>query len=159
MVNELPKRKDSLQNPDGFPNIIESPIVQDLGKYKNVFYKLSQVTTDWEGYKAHLKKTKPEFKPKVLLVGHDMSEIENITLMALGGVVRDMNGEPVYLLLCPQNMNLAYDNNYSKTYNWTGWGLDGSELLKFNLNQKLLNVNHDIINIYLQQMREMTNRI
>ena len=25
-----------------------------------------------------------------------------------------------------------------------------SELLKFNLNQKLLNVNHNIINIYLQ---------
>ena len=123
MVNELPKRKDSLQNPDGFPNIIESPIVQDLGKYKNVFYKLSQVTTDWEGYKAHLKKTKPEFKPKVLLVGHDMSEIENITLMALGGVVRDMNGEPVYLLLCPQNMNLAYDVIEKTQPEWLGISL------------------------------------
>lgn len=123
MLSQLPGRKDSLQNPDGFPKIIGCPAVQNMGIFKNVFYIPSQVTTDWEGYKAHLEKTKPEFKPKVLFVGHDMSEIENITLMALGGAVREMNGEPAYLLLGPQNMNLVYDVIEKIQPEWLGISL------------------------------------
>lgn len=123
MLNQLPKRNDSLENPDGFPKGVECPLIQDKGKFKNVLYKPSQIITDWEGYKEHIKRTKPDFKPRVLLLGHDMSEIENITLMSLGGVVKHMNGEPEYLLLGPENINLAYDVIERVQPDWFGISL------------------------------------
>ncbi len=97
MLIELPKSKDIMENPMGFPTSFELPIIKDLTKYKNTLYAPAHVTTNWDEYKTHLASVRPSFKPRVLLMGHDMSEIENITLMALGGVVREMNGIPYYL--------------------------------------------------------------
>ena len=109
MLNELPKSKDIMENPMGFPTSFELPIIKDLTKYKNTLYAPAHVTTNWDGYKTHLASVRPSFKPRVLLMGHDMSEIENITLMALGGVVREMNGIPYYLLVGPQNVHLTLE--------------------------------------------------
>ena len=80
MLNALPKSKDILENPMGFPISFELPIIKDLTKYKNTLYAPAHVTTNWEGYKTHLASVLPSFHPKVLLMAHDMSEIENITL-------------------------------------------------------------------------------
>ncbi|NJL60393.1 MAG: hypothetical protein HC887_12935 [Desulfobacteraceae bacterium] len=110
-------------NCDGFPKEFECPIINDLCKYKNALYKPSQVTTDWEGYKSYLSSVKPAFHPKMLFIGHDMSEIENITLMALGGVVRYMNGEAHYLLCGPQNIHLAFDIIHKFQSEWIGINL------------------------------------
>ncbi|OQX05463.1 MAG: hypothetical protein BWK80_52135, partial [Desulfobacteraceae bacterium IS3] len=99
------------------------PVVQDLLKYKNTLYKTSEVTTDWEGYKSYLASVKPTFNPRVLFMGHDMSEIENITLMSLGGVVRYMNGESHYLLCGPQNIHLTFDIIEKFQSEWLGINL------------------------------------
>ncbi len=123
MLNILPKSKDILENPVGFPTSFELPIIKDLTKYKNTLYAPSDVTTNWDGYKAHLATVRPSFQPKVLLMGHDMSEIENITLMALGGVVREMNGIPYYLLVGPQNIQLTFDVIESNQPEWLGISL------------------------------------
>ena len=82
-----------MENPMGFPHFFELPIIKDLTKYKNTLYAPAHV--DYPigmGYKTHLASVRPSFKPRFFqLMGHDISEIENITLMALGGVVREMN--------------------------------------------------------------------
>ncbi len=123
MISTLPKRKESLENPLGFPTSMELPNIDDLIKYKNTLYMPSQITSDWEGYKAHLSSTQPTFSPKALLMGHDMSEIENISLMALGGVVRDMNGQPEYLLVGPQNIHTTFEVIEKKQPEWLGISL------------------------------------
>ena len=56
-------------------------------------------------------------------MGHDMSEIENITLMALGGVVREMNGIPYYLLVGPQNIHLTLEGIEKNQPEWLGISL------------------------------------
>jgi len=123
MLTELPKSKDLLENPMGFPTSFKLPRIQDLTKYKNTLYAPVDVTTNWEGYRAHLVSVRPSFKPKVLLMGHDMSEIENITLMALGGVVREMNGVSYYLLVGPQNVKLALESIELNQPEWLGISL------------------------------------
>ena len=123
MLTELPKSKDLLENPMGFPTSFKLPRIQDLTKYKNTLYAPVDVTTNWEGYRAHLVSVRPSFKPKVLLMGHDMSEIENITLMALGGVVREMNGITYYLLVGPQNVHLALESIELNQPEWLGISL------------------------------------
>ncbi len=99
----IPALKDSLENPKGFTLEAPKPLIEARSGFKDVLYRVQDVVSDWEGYSAALKRTRPEYKPRVLLVSHDMSEIENITLMALGGVVKAMNGEPHYLLVNPSN--------------------------------------------------------
>jgi len=123
MFNALPKSKDILENPMGFPISFELPIIKDLTKYKNTLYAPVHVTTNWEGYKTHLASVLPSFHPKVLLMGHDMSEIENITLMALGGVIREMNGSPYYLLVGPQNIHLTLEAIEKNQPEWLGISL------------------------------------
>ena len=123
MLTELPKSKDIMENPMGFPTSFELPIIKDLTKYKNTLYAPAHVTTNWDGYKTHLASVRPSFKPRVLLMGHDMSEIENITLMALGGVVRDMNGIPYYLLVGPQNVHLTFEEIEKNQPEWLGISL------------------------------------
>ena len=49
MLNALPKSKDILENPMGFPISFELPIIKDLTKYKNTLYAPAHVTTNWEG--------------------------------------------------------------------------------------------------------------
>jgi len=120
VLNELPKRKDILENPMGFPSSFGLPVIKNLVKYKNTLYTPTDITTNWEGYKTHLTSVRPSFKPRVLLMGHDLSEIENITLMALGGVVREMNGIPYYLLVGPQNVHLTF--TAIEKINQNGWG-------------------------------------
>ena len=56
-------------------------------------------------------------------MGHDMSEIENITLMALGGVIREMNGNPYYLLVGPQNIHLTLEEIEKNQPEWLGISL------------------------------------
>ena len=123
MLIELPKSKDIMENPMGFPTSFELPIIKDLTKYKNTLYAPAHVTTNWDGYKTHLASVRPSFKPRVLLMGHDMSEIENITLMALGGVVREMNGIPYYLLVGPQNVHLTLEAIEKNQPEWLGISL------------------------------------
>jgi len=123
MLIELPKSKDIMENPMGFPTSFELPIIKDLTKYKNTLYAPAHVTTNWDEYKTHLASVRPSFKPRVLLMGHDMSEIENITLMALGGVVREMNGIPYYLLVGPQNVHLTLKAIEKNQPEWLGISL------------------------------------
>ena len=92
----LPKKKDNLENPLGYPLEEHLPEIKSIiGKYNNTLYTPNSITSDWSNYKLHLQQTKPNLKPRVLFLSHDISEIENITLMALGGIVRDMNGEQI----------------------------------------------------------------
>ena len=123
MFTELPKSKDLMENPRGFPISFKLPRIQDLIKYKNTLYAPADVTTNWEGYRTHLVSVRPSFKPRVLLMGHDMSEIENITLMALGGVVREMNGVTYYLLVGPQNVHLTLEAIEKNQPEWLGISL------------------------------------
>lgn len=123
MLNFLPKRNELLENPTGFPKASELPVIQDLGKYKNTLYSPSQVTTDWCAYGNHLIEVKPTFNPRVLLISHDMTEIENITLMALGGLVKHMNGAPSYVLLGPQNIHMLHEIMEKSQPEWLGISL------------------------------------
>ena len=122
--NPLPKRHDDLINPSGFPSssiIPNTEIIQ--GQYINTLYTPFDITNDWEGYQLHLTKKLPEFSPKVLLVGHDSSEIENITLMSLGGVVKFMNGKPNYLLLGDHNIGFLSKYLNKERPEWIGFNL------------------------------------
>ncbi|SVC67143.1 uncharacterized protein METZ01_LOCUS319997, partial [marine metagenome] len=38
MLTDLPKSKDIMENPMGFPTTFELPIIKDLTKYKNTLY-------------------------------------------------------------------------------------------------------------------------
>jgi radical SAM superfamily enzyme YgiQ (UPF0313 family) len=100
----LPSLRGSLVNPNGFPALSPSPVIEERADYKDVLYSVEDIVSDWEAYSRHLKTKNPDFHPRVLFVSHDMSEIENITLMALGGVVRSLNGLPQYLLVNPDNV-------------------------------------------------------
>ena len=89
----LPKRGDSLVNILGHPKTFQLPTLENISdKYINTMYSTNDITVNWNAYKEFLSEVKPEFHPHALLVGHDSSEIENITLMALGGVLQHMNG-------------------------------------------------------------------
>ncbi|MFC1491970.1 radical SAM protein [Nitrospinota bacterium] len=120
----LPKRRDPLINPLGYPAGFDLPEIEEIqGKYANTLYTPVDITNDWEGYKAHLSQAKPEFKPRVLLVGHDSSEIENITLMSLGGVVQHMNGVPNYALVGERNIHMLNKAIIDKQPEWIGFNL------------------------------------
>jgi len=122
--NTLPKRHDDLINPSGFPSdsiIPKTEIIQ--GQYINTLYTPFDITNDWEGYQLHLAKAKPKFCPRILFIGHDSSEIENITLMSLGGVVRFMNGKPNYLLLGKDNIQYLSEYWQKEKPEWIGFNL------------------------------------
>ena len=62
----LPKRGDSLDNLAGYPTKFELPLMEDIsGKYINTLYAVKDITVDWNAYKDHLIKVKPEFHPHV----------------------------------------------------------------------------------------------
>ncbi len=97
--------------------------MKDQGKFLNAMYLPEHVTTNWEEYTGFLKSVRPDFHPKVLLMGHDMSEIENITLMSLGGVVRDMGGTPDYILTGASNISLTHEALEKTGAEWLGISL------------------------------------
>ena len=122
--NSLPKRGDELTNLEGYPKNFELPLTENIsGKYINTLYAPKDITIDWNGYKKHLSIVKPNFHPKVLLVGHDSSEIENITLMSLGGVLQHMNGIANYALLGSNNINTLDQIIKNKQPEWIGFNL------------------------------------
>ena len=120
----LPKRGDSLDNLHGYPRKFKHPIMEDVpGKYMNTMYSPSDITVDWNSYKHFLKEVKPDFHPHVLFVGHDSSEIENITLMALGGVIQYMNGISNYALVGKDNIDILSNLIKKKQPEWIGFNL------------------------------------
>jgi len=104
-IHSLPAIKDVLLNTAGFPFGAPNPVIDTRDEYQNVLYHVDDIVTDWNGYQSYLASNSPETKPRMLFISHDMSEIENITLMALGGVVKAMNGSAHYLLVNPENTN------------------------------------------------------
>ena len=120
----LPKRGESLDNPAKYPTKFELPALESMpGKYINTLYSPKDITVDWNAYKEYLSQVKPDFHPHVLFVGHDSSEIENITLMSLGGVLQHMNGIANYALVGSSNINLLDDIIKSKQPEWIGFNL------------------------------------
>jgi len=120
----LPKRGDELNKLEGYPKKFKLPQMEDIsGKYINTLYTPKDITIDWTGYKDHLSIVKPFFHPKILLVGHDSSEIENITLMSLGGVLQHMNGMANYALLGSNNINTLDQIIKNKQPEWIGFNL------------------------------------
>lgn len=120
----LPKRGDSLDNLAGYPTEFELPLLENIsGKYINTLYAPKDITVDWNAYKEYLSRTKPAFHPHVLFVGHDSSEIENITLMSLGGVLQHMNGLANYALVGCNNINSLDDILKNKQPEWIGFNL------------------------------------
>jgi radical SAM superfamily enzyme YgiQ (UPF0313 family) len=119
----IPALKDSLVNPRGFPADAPAPLVERRGPFQDVLYGVADVVSDWDGYSAHLAKVRPDFRPRVLLISHDMTEIENITLMALGGVVKALNGEAHYLLVNPSNCAAIDAAIESFRPDWIGFNL------------------------------------
>ena len=119
----LPKRGDSLINSFGYPKTFQLPTLENISdKYINTMYSTNDITVDWNAYKKFLSEVKPEFHPHALLVGHDSSEIENITLMALGGVLQYMNGVTNYAL-GENNINILTDIVKNKQPEWIGFNL------------------------------------
>ena len=145
----LPKRKDILVNPDGYPSEFGLPECVDVGgKYINTLYSPVEVTSDWYSYRQYLARVKPEFTPRITLIGHDESEIENITLMSLGGVVRHMNGKVNYALLGEDNISLLdeiLENNKSEWVGFNvytgfeGWVFEWIKQYKIKSASKILN--------------------
>jgi hypothetical protein len=120
----LPKRGDDLSNLSGHPIKFELPAIENIpGKYINTLYSPKDITVDWNSYKSYLADVKPDFKPQILLVGHDSSEIENIALMALGGVLKYMNGTANYSLVGKNNINVLSDIIKNKQPEWIGFNL------------------------------------
>ena len=120
----LPKRGDSLVNIFGYPKSFQLPTLENISdKYINTMYSTNDITVDWNAYKKFLSEVKPEFHPHALLVGHDSSEIENITLMALGGVLQYMNGITNYALVGENNINILTDIVKNKQPEWIGFNL------------------------------------
>ena len=123
-VCSLPKRKDLLVNQLGYPSEFYLPQLNSIeDEYVNTMYRPVDVTSDWEAYSKFLIAKKPEFSPKVTLVGHDESEIENITLMSLGGVVLHMNGVANYALLGSENIELLSDIVIENNSEWIGFNI------------------------------------
>ena len=122
--NSLPKRGDSLANLAGYPQKFELPLMEDIsGKYINTLYAPKDITVNWDTYKNYLSKVKPQFHPHVLFVGHDSSEIENITLMSLGGVLQHMNGTANYALVGSNTINTLDEIIKNKQHEWIGFNL------------------------------------
>jgi len=122
--NPLPKRRDSLINETGHPKKSCLPECINVdGKYINTMYRPSEITSDWVAYRHYLAKEQPDFSPKITFVGHDESEIENITLMSLGGVVLHMNGAPNYALLGSNNINLLENIIAGNGSEWVGFNI------------------------------------
>jgi len=122
-MSSIPSAKDILLNPAGFPTTGSNPTIVDLGIYKNVMYGVNDVVSDWTGFTDYLTKNKPDLKPSVLLISHDMTEIENITLMALGSVVNALNGKASYLLVNPDNTDKIDSMIESTASEWIGFNL------------------------------------
>ena len=120
----LPKRGDTLVNIFGYPKTFQLPALENIsGKYINTMYSTNDITVDWNAYKKFLSEVKPDFHPHALLIGHDSSEIENITLMALGGVLQHMNGISNYALVGENNINILTDIIKNKQPEWIGFNL------------------------------------
>ena len=120
----MPKRGDSLDNPLGHPKEFKLPAMEVVpGKYTNTLYSPRDITDDWKAYKHYLSEVKPAFHPHVLFVGHDSSEIENIALMSLGGILHHMNGSANYALVGEGNINILSDIISKKQPEWIGFNL------------------------------------
>ena len=120
----MPKRGDSLDNPLGHPKEFKLPAMEVVpGKYTNTLYSPRDITDDWKAYKDYLSEVKPAFHPHVLFVGHDSSEIENIALMSLGGILHHMNGSANYALVGEGNINILSDIISKKQPEWIGFNL------------------------------------
>jgi len=130
----LPSRKGLLINESGYSSNFTPPICVDIkGKYINTLYRPNEITSDWASYKKYLKKVRPDFCPIVTFVGHDESEIENITLMSLGGVVCAMNGFSNYALLGDRNIHFLDDIINNNKSEWIGFNVyTGFEGYVFN---------------------------
>jgi radical SAM superfamily enzyme YgiQ (UPF0313 family) len=119
----LPGYKDSLINPKGFPHGRPSPKIENRPEFKDVLYAVDDIVSDWSGFSAQLARERPDFHPRVLLVSHDMTEIENITLMALGGVVLSLRGSVHYLLVNADNCGKIDEAIESFRPDWIGFNL------------------------------------
>jgi len=120
----LPKRGDSLDNLSGHPIKFTLPLMEDIsGKYINTLYAPKDITVNWNAYKDYLSKVKPQFHPHVLFIGHDSSEIENITLMSLGGILQHMNGTTNYALVGSNSINTLDEIIKNKQPEWIGFNL------------------------------------
>lgn len=119
----IPAFKDSLVNPDGFPAADPAPRLQPRPGFTDVMYGVHDIVSDWDAYRAHLARTRPEFRPRVLLISHDMTEIENITMMALGGVVKSLNGTVRHILVNARNTSKIYAAIESFEPTWIGFNL------------------------------------
>ncbi|MBI4376064.1 MAG: hypothetical protein HY549_06400 [Elusimicrobia bacterium] len=120
----LPAYGQALENPRGYPQAPPQPLIEDKPEgFKDVLYAVEDIVTDWDGFSAFLAAKRPDLSPRVLLISHDMSEIENITLMALGGVVKALNGSVRYLLVNAQNCD-AIDRAIEEFQpEWIGFNL------------------------------------
>lgn len=119
----IPAFKDLLENPRGFPPGAPAPQIADRGGFQDVLYGVDDIVSDWDAYSAHLRKEGRAEGPRVLLVSHDMTEIENITLMALGGVVKGLNGAVRYALINPENCGRLDEIIAEFQPDWLGFNL------------------------------------
>jgi radical SAM superfamily enzyme YgiQ (UPF0313 family) len=119
----LPAHKEALVNPEGFTRAQPAPRLQPRPGFTDVLYGVEDVVSDWDAYGAWLKSRRPKFSPRALLVSHDMTEIENITLMALGGVVKALGGAPRYLLVNPGNTEAIDRALEEHGADWIGFNL------------------------------------
>lgn len=119
----IPSLKDALENPNGFPAGPSAPLIEDRGEFQDVLYGVEDIVSDWEAYGQHLARHNRGLRPRVLLVSHDMTEIENITIMALGGVVKALNGSAHYLLVNPGNCKSIDKAIDSFQPDWIGFNL------------------------------------
>jgi radical SAM superfamily enzyme YgiQ (UPF0313 family) len=119
----IPALNDVLENPNGFPRDLPAPLIEDRQEFKDVLYGVNDIVSDWDGFSAHLARVQKDFHPRVMLVSHDMTEIENITMMALGGVVRSLNGQAHYLLVNPSNSGKIDEHIAEFGSEWIGFNL------------------------------------
>jgi radical SAM superfamily enzyme YgiQ (UPF0313 family) len=119
----IPSFNDALENPKGFTPDPSSPQIEDRVEFKDVLYSVQDIVSDWDGYSKHLARERPDVHPRALLVSHDMTEIENITIMALGGVVKALNGSVHYLLVNPGNCGSIDQAVEEFRPDWIGFNL------------------------------------
>ncbi|MDD5656712.1 MAG: hypothetical protein PHF00_05600 [Elusimicrobia bacterium] len=122
-MSQPPQAGAPLVNPRGYPEAGPKPTIRDREGFQDVLYGIDDVVSDWDAFSARLAEAGPKPGPRVLLVSHDMAEIENITLMALGGVVRALRGQTRYLLVNPSNCDKIDEAIAAFAPDWVGFNL------------------------------------
>lgn len=119
-------------------------------------YRPADITSNWDAYQKYLTERTPGFSPKMTLIGHNDSEIENITLMSLGGVVLHMNGIANYALLGSDNINLLDDILIKNNSEWVGFNIyTGFEDYVFNwIKQYKIKSAHSIFKQHIESFEE-----